>query len=769
MVSGIAVQRLVIAKLESLSRVPENLDSSAFKEILRQFTKRAFVCYLASSHMDLLDRISHSRNIALFGDKHSYLSLISISIRILLDLLIKSTAYAQKLQPNGLAPVCKSSPAVSDSWDSQISIDSDSQLLRQYMMAKGWCPFQFQRFKSRFSTSTMMYLASLPSLGTTSEDHQYCTKHECKAYHSNSNTYQPSHTEDCIRSDAQHNCPDIEFQSEDVVNIIKGGDIPLISFTTDVNGSPKFSLVKGKPKDEYFVISHVWADGLGNPHANSLPNCQCRQLRESLSVLQTQMYEMNSKDTTRWKMEWPARLNLSKWNDNPPFPSYFLATLPQRIKLFTYYRPWKKKELRFKQPPSLFWMDTFCIPIGEENKTWYYKALNSMAYIYARASMMLVLTKQYREELPFEKTLCEIACSAWMSRSWTCQEASLAPDWHINGMRDIGLRLSGIEFDGNRIDDYWARFHKSVMRPSWDAVQKTFSADSIANELKAFYSDIVPRTEPWSAEWFYIRRMLVFTSAWNSLAGRTTTKPEDVDSIIALRLGFAPLDLLKIDPLWRMKSIFSHYKYLPTAILYDMSPKIVDSTATYSWIPKYPGVEVLDARNGLMQVTSKGLKLFSGLTPLGSSFPSTYTRTIIIPPIPRGLRQFSIYEPSLNLRLWISLYPQELQDDSQELSQSSASTCLLITELGDGVADLDDEASPIPRTFSPKGASLRIQQLNEYSLYAIYYCPIRISMFPPVSSYTGEENEPPECKAIALPTGCQVFIITGKFWQSNEL
>jgi len=35
----------------------------------------------------------------------------------------------------------------------------------------------------------------------------------------------------------------------------------------------------------YVAISHVWADGLGNPHRNSLPFCQVANLQDQVNSL----------------------------------------------------------------------------------------------------------------------------------------------------------------------------------------------------------------------------------------------------------------------------------------------------------------------------------------------------------------------------------------------------------------------------------------------------------------------------------------------------
>ena len=141
-------------------------------------------------------------------------------------------------------------------------------------------------------------------------------------------TYTSRYIEDSSTSGTHQECLNIAFSSAEVARIIKKGRIPLIFFTTNLNGSPTFSLIKGRPTDEYYIISHVWADGLGNCNTNSLLACQCRQIQESFAALQDQMYEINSKDKTRWEMEWPSRLALrSEESWHAAMISTFLAIL----------------------------------------------------------------------------------------------------------------------------------------------------------------------------------------------------------------------------------------------------------------------------------------------------------------------------------------------------------------------------------------------------------------------------------------------------------
>jgi hypothetical protein len=73
------------------------------------------------------------------------------------------------------------------------------------------------------------------------------------------------------------NCSCDGFEnSERVVSVLKGNGIPLIQAQKQKEaeaGPKKFQIIDSDPGIDFVAISHVWVEGLGNPHANSLPSC----------------------------------------------------------------------------------------------------------------------------------------------------------------------------------------------------------------------------------------------------------------------------------------------------------------------------------------------------------------------------------------------------------------------------------------------------------------------------------------------------------------
>ena len=120
------------------------------------------------------------------------------------------------------------------------------------------------------------------------------------------------------------------------------------------------------------ALSHVWADGLGNPYANALPQCQLLRL---LSLLQRSNMPLGSEDSDQ--------------------------------------------EL-------LLWCDTLCCPVKpSEAKT---RALVQMKRTYQNATMVLVLDASlqlFNGGLLTPEEMCtRISSSGWTRRLWTLQEGT---------------------------------------------------------------------------------------------------------------------------------------------------------------------------------------------------------------------------------------------------------------------------------------------------------------------------------------------------------
>ena len=89
----------------------------------------------------------------------------------------------------------------------------------------------------------------------------------------------------------------------------------------------------------------------------------------------------------------------------------------------------------FRTPQVLFWIDTLCIPVGQEYNRIKMQSINSMAKTYASAQAVVILDHELQQIKHLGKPVSELlgllACSAWTSRCWTFQEGALARKWLI--------------------------------------------------------------------------------------------------------------------------------------------------------------------------------------------------------------------------------------------------------------------------------------------------------------------------------------------------
>lgn len=134
----------------------------------------------------------------------------------------------------------------------------------------------------------------------------------------------------------------------------------------------------------YIALSHVWADGMGNPTANTLPRCQIDRLHGLLTALSGQSSVK-------------SRLFGSK----------------------------------SKAETAYIWMDTLLIPLEKNVRK---KAISRMYDIYKNAKNVLVLDRSLLHvsaDRPTEELCFRLSAASWMRRAWTLQEGALANNLYV--------------------------------------------------------------------------------------------------------------------------------------------------------------------------------------------------------------------------------------------------------------------------------------------------------------------------------------------------
>ncbi|KAF2829210.1 hypothetical protein CC86DRAFT_368266 [Ophiobolus disseminans] len=157
----------------------------------------------------------------------------------------------------------------------------------EQMTSAGWCYHQVLFLARSIELKAFEQLASLPKI--REDDHSSCRRNGlCVAHNVNNETYRTRHcTTDCDREI-------LSVPQEELTTIIGAGHIPLVSIDRNdekQKDSPfELKLHRRDENSSYTAVSHVWADGLGNPHDNALPTCQLQKLSIILRHL-----EMSSK------------------------------------------------------------------------------------------------------------------------------------------------------------------------------------------------------------------------------------------------------------------------------------------------------------------------------------------------------------------------------------------------------------------------------------------------------------------------------------------
>ncbi|KAK3687901.1 hypothetical protein B0T22DRAFT_535200 [Podospora appendiculata] len=318
-------------------------------------------------------------------------------------------------------------PQVGFSWKSNMfQLGSE---IREKMPAAGWCKSDWSRANAVYQNlQTLHYLSYLDRF-VPGRDHGVCTEASCRAAQIDNATYKLSH--------AVPGCECNEFVV-DIASIkrilLETDTFPVLIFDPD-----KTDLVvrKFEPGVEYIAISHVWADGLGNPHANTLHTCEIERLRALLK---------------------PIEGHHGETHPDSPHPVYHL------------------------------WIDTLCCPVGRLEPVCNKISLNRMKAVYEKAAHVLVLdralTGHAAEGLhPATALLRIFASSMWMRRLWTLQEGVLAQSLYVQ-FKDKPVHVKSlIDKLGKTIIDfrYWA-IHSDIVR-EWNRFED-FRAIVFADPIK---------------------------------------------------------------------------------------------------------------------------------------------------------------------------------------------------------------------------------------------------------------------------------------------
>jgi hypothetical protein len=142
------------------------------------------------------------------------------------------------------------------------------------MLGNGWCPHQIDYLAKIHGSKTFSSFAHLRRLRL--EDHQHCRDLPCCiVYNADMENYTTKHvTDGCT-------CSIVQVPYQMIIETLEKGEIPLVSLYDSGDGL-SLQVIKRRSATPYIAISHVWADGLGNPRENALPACQLKKLQNHL-------------------------------------------------------------------------------------------------------------------------------------------------------------------------------------------------------------------------------------------------------------------------------------------------------------------------------------------------------------------------------------------------------------------------------------------------------------------------------------------------------
>ncbi|KAJ7213147.1 hypothetical protein GGX14DRAFT_342338, partial [Mycena pura] len=242
-----------------------------------------------------------------------------------------------------------------------------SPLLKEGLLERGWCPLDVRRLLTDSAVDGQYYLF-MKDCPDDKQRHRGCDESACCATTINEATYVVRHVSGC-----EPECSHDGVSDDRVSQIIVNNGIPVVSWKQDAGeGCSGFTVQDASASGAtYLAISHVWADGLGNPVRNSLPVCQLKRIQACV---------------------------------NAAFPED-------------------------DSQPVCFWMDTLCIPVADKYHDVRKKAIGSMRQVYRNAGGVLVfdakLQKLSRSSTNDEKAV-GVYMSNWIHRLWTFQEGMLA-------------------------------------------------------------------------------------------------------------------------------------------------------------------------------------------------------------------------------------------------------------------------------------------------------------------------------------------------------
>ena len=309
------------------------------------------------------------------------------------------------------------------------------------LIDKGWtCPAALEKLLRR-SLEARLRMLQWPALND-GKSHSLCVDFECKAHNTDADNYKQQHVQ------KYYSCPMLQVDSDEIDHMALAGELILChpDVSDDLTDTSNIRLTKGSENTAYIAISHVWSDGLGNPHANAIHRCQLSRISKLVRSLN-------------------------------------------------------------QEEPIAFWIDTICCPQSLGPKQ---AVILRMREIYEKADNVLILDSLIISAtfaVSITDAFLLLYMSGWFTRLWTLQEGVLAKDlWlQLGGQRLRALHVSDlISLAGERprclssellyLDDVLNIHGKScveVREDEWG--QRLKEAQNVYPDLRSLYQALKGR------------------------------------------------------------------------------------------------------------------------------------------------------------------------------------------------------------------------------------------------------------------------------------
>ncbi|KUL87769.1 hypothetical protein ZTR_03146 [Talaromyces verruculosus] len=631
------------------------------------------------------------------------LPVILFSIRILIDTLryVCTGAKAIRLWP---LAVQNAEPTLT------------VNLLTDLMIASGWCPFQTQHVLTTFHPSLVYYTAQLRRHNQNWVTHDHCSTAGCIAFNVTSE-YKPRH----VREGCQ--CDFVEFPEEDMKKIVRDGGIPLVRINQAAHkGITSLEVKSATANDSYVAFSHVWSDGLGNEKENKLLRCQLERLARYL-------------------------------NTAPRPESNVAAGQVGSVDM---------RRMNFTYRPQYFWLDTLCIPIRPKNRRNKDRpdekdmAIQKITPIFSGASRVMILDyemEQVSVDTPWREIATRFLYCPWMGRCWTLEEGALCLEcivecksgsWdpkQITQDRSMAGWLSRrptqpmqIFHFGKLAVSFTTSYARQIFQ-SREKIQRLRYIQKFERRVRRMLDVALERHlgEMFLDGWKEVQQgeelddeySLQFSTCWNSLSERQTSKPKDRIIILANLLDLQSWRISAFDspiiPLLRSMPV------IPLSLFYiRQSPEGLDKKEKAAreggnrWIPSLgPGVMLLSPKPYLKWTEENSLILRN---------PPPSTHLLILDLTTADISRPIILEaPDLGKYKFRVLFPEN-EEEIDPTKKKPRTIALLIDrqDIGQGI-DIDPW-----QELELDGACFEVvtEFIDSEHYLTLYHCPVLVQTLP---------------------------------------